>query len=152
MRFDRPSNRGVLVFTVALASACTGVDGGAVELSWRLRPASSALEDKFVDCDSNKPGTKPIAAIRLDWTVEQQADHDQWSCSDSHGVTGFVLPPGAALFSVSPVCDFGPANQASYIAPAVEERTVISGDTVTLGAVELVVQVTDCGVQDCICE
>ena len=150
MRFDRSSNRVVLV--LAFASACSGVDGGAVELSWRLRPASSALEDKFVDCNSGEPGTKPIAAIRLDWTVEQQVDHDQWPCSDSHGVTGFVLPAGSALFSVSPVCDFGAANQASYIAPAVQQRDVISGDTVTLGAVELVVQVTDCGVQDCICE
>ena len=152
MRFDRPSNRAVLVFTVALASACTGVDGGAVELSWRLRPASSALEDKFVDCDSNKPGTKPIAAIRLDWTVEQQTDHDQWSCSDSHGVTGFVLPVGHALFSISPVCGDAAANPASYIAPAVEQRDVILGDTVSLGAMEVVVQVTDCSTQDCICE
>ena len=150
MRFDRPSNRAVLV--LVFACACSGVDGGAVELSWAFRPASSALEDKFVNCDSGKLGTNPIAAIRLDWTVEQQVDHEEWPCGDSHGVTGFVLPVGAALFSVSPVCDFGPANPASYIAPAVEERTVISGDTVSLGAVELVVQVTDCGVQDCICE
>jgi hypothetical protein len=151
MRPKSRSNRAVLALLTSVV-ACTNVDGGAAELSWKLRPASSALEDKFVDCKSGKVGTNPIAAIRLDWTVEQQADHEEWPCDDSHGVTGFVLPAGSALFSVSPVCEFGPANQTSYIAPAVEQRTVISGDTVSLGAVELVVQVTDCGVQECICE
>jgi hypothetical protein len=145
------SNRAVLALVTSVV-ACTDVDGGAVELSWKLRPASSALEDKFVDCESGKVGTNPIAAIRLEWTVEQQVDHEEWPCDDSHGVTGFVLPEGSALFSVSPVCEFGPAIGTSYIAPAVEQRTVISGDTVSLGAVELVVQVTDCGVQECICE
>jgi hypothetical protein len=155
MRAKSRSNRGVLggvASAILIVCGCSGVDGGAVELSWKLRPASSALEDKFVDCKSGKVGTNPIAAIRLEWTVEQQTDHEEWPCDDSHGVTGFVLPAGSALFSVSPVCEFGPAIQTSYIAPAVEQRAVISGDTVSLGAVELVVQVTDCGVQDCICE
>jgi len=154
MRPKFRSNRAELAFVLGAAtlSACGGVDGGAVELSWKLRPASSSLQDKFVDCDSGKAGTGPVTAIRLDWTVEQQADHEQWPCGDSHGVTGFVLPAGAALFSVSPVCESGPAIPSSYIAPAVEQRTVIVGDTVSLGAVELVVQVTDCAIQDCICE
>ena len=33
---------------------CEDVRRGAVELSWKLRPASSDLEDKFVDCDSGQ--------------------------------------------------------------------------------------------------
>jgi hypothetical protein len=159
MRLLSWSNRAVLVglFT---STACGEVDGGAVELSWKLRPASSALEDKFVDCDSGQVGTGPVISMRLDWTVdvmvngqiEQQVASEEWPCRDSHGVTGFVLPEGSALFSITPLCGFGPADEASYIAPAVEQRSVIVGDTVSLGAVELVVQVSDCSVQRCICQ
>ncbi len=156
-------NSGSIHAAMAMAivsAACTGVDGGAVELSWKLRPTSSALEDKFVDCTSEKAGTGPVTAIRLDWSVEvvvdgqieQQLDAEEWPCDDSHGVTGFVLPEGAALFSVSPVCEFGPALASTFIAPAVEQRRVFVGDTVNLGAVELVVQVSDCSVQPCICQ
>ncbi len=141
-----------MVVPIALAAiGCGSVDGGAAELSWRLRPSSSGLEDKFVDCASGKAGTGPIVAIRLDWTVEQQTDHEQWPCGDSHGVTGFVLPEGPALFSVVPICESGPADPSSYIAPAVEQRTVILGDTVSLGAIELIVKVTSCAEQLCIC-
>ena len=37
------------------------------------------------------------------------------------------------------------------IAPAPERRMVIAGDTVSLGAVELVLQVSSCNQQPCIC-
>ncbi len=149
-----------MVALLCAGAACTDVDGGAAELSWKLRPASSALEDKFVDCDSRKDGAGAVKKIRLDWSVavevngqiEQQVASEEWPCNDSHGVTGFVLPEGSALFSIVPVCDLGDADKASYIAPAVEQRRVIVGDTVSLGAVELVVQVSDCAVQTCICE
>src|SRR5262245_1773039 len=46
---------------------CDTVDGGAVELSWKLRPASSSLPDKFVECESGKDGTGVITKIRLEW-------------------------------------------------------------------------------------
>lgn len=158
MRANSRSNHPVLVIACALAG-CTDVDGGAVELSWKLRPASSALEDKFVNCRSDREGTGAVTAIRLDWTVdvvvdgavEQQTDREEWPCGDSHGVTGFVLPEGSALFSITPLCEFGPAASASYVSPAVEQRRVIVGDTVSLGALELIVQVSDCDVQPCIC-
>ena len=52
-----------------LVAACTQVDGGAVELSWKLRPASSSLPDKFVDCEPGLDGTSPVTRIRLDWEV-----------------------------------------------------------------------------------
>ncbi len=131
-----------------------------MELSWKLRPASSALEDKFVNCRSNEAGTGVVTAIRLDWTVdvlvdgavEQQVDSEQWPCGDSHGVTGFVLPEGSGLFSIVPLCDFGVAPAGSFVAPAVEQRRVIVGDTVSLGALELIVQVSNCDVQPCICQ
>lgn len=152
-------SRASVIFLIG-AGACENVDGGAAELSWALRPASSALEEPFVSCNSNEEGTGPITAIRLDWTVEivvdgmleQHVDSESWPCNDSYGVTGFVLPEGSALFSVSPLCEFGPADPASYIAPAVEQRRVIVGDTVNLGAIELIVQVSDCDVAPCICQ
>lgn len=146
--------------TLCAGAACGNVDGGAVELSWKFRPASSALEDKFVDCESGLDGTGRVTEVRLDWTVnvvvdgqiEPQVASEQWPCGDSHGVTGFVLPEGSALFSIVPLCETGPADPASFVAPAVEERPVIVGDTVSLGAVQLIVQVSDCGVQPCICQ
>jgi len=146
---------------VAIATAlclavhgCTDVDGGAVELSWKLRPASSNLPDKFVACDSGKAGTNPVTRIRLEWELEGGAPGGaaEWPCDDSHGVTGFDLPVGEALLTVKPVCATGLALPGSYIAPAAERRQVNLGDTVSLGAVELVVVVSYCDDQLCICE
>src|SRR4051794_39565575 len=70
MRANSRSNRSVLVGILCALAACGDVDGGAVELSWKLRPASSALEDKFVNCRSDEDGTGTVTAIRLDWTVD----------------------------------------------------------------------------------
>lgn len=140
---------------------CDTVDGGAVELSWKLRPASSSLSEQFVACNSDMPGTNPIARMRLEWSVETEDNGivtgaDEWPCDDSHGVTGFDLPPGTALLAVKPICgtpaENGEAHPASYIAPAAEQRRVSLGDTISLGAVELVVVVSYCDAQICICE
>lgn len=156
MRWNGRSNRVRLSAWICVAgslTACDAVDGGAAELSWKLRPASSATSDKFVDCASGKDGTNPVTEIRLDWESENGvAGAQSWSCDDSYGVTGFALPPGPTRFRVSPICAFGPAVPGSYIAPAVELRNVILGDTVSLGAVELVVQVSSCDLESCICE
>ena len=132
---------------------CADVDGGAVELSWKLRPTSSSLEDKFVECDSGRTGTGPVTYIRLDWEVSGVVGSSAWSCDDNHGVTKFDLPTGMALLTVRPECgDHLPADPASYIAPAVEQRRVSPGDTVSLGAVELVVNVSYCIDQPCVCQ
>lgn len=101
--------------------------------------------------------------MRLEWSVRTDDNrivtgNDSWPCDDSHGVTGFDLPAGTALLSVKPVCGEPPelpefdALPASYIAPAAEQRRVSLGDTISLGAVELVVVVSYCGQQSCICE
>lgn len=141
--------------------ACDTVRGGAVELSWKLRPASSSLPDKFVECDSGEAGTNPVTKMRLDWRVTSDdgalsEGFDEWPCDDSHGVTGFDLPAGTALLTVTPICGRPPfefdAMEGSYIAPAAEQRRVNLGDTVTLGAVEVVVIVSYCEEQSCICE
>jgi len=137
---------------LAAASGCTEVNGGAVELSWKLRPASSSLPDKFVQCDPGQDGTKPVTRIRLHWDVGGEQGTAAWRCDDNHGVTGFDLPVGEALLSVTPDCASGPADPVTYTAPAPERRNVILGDTVSLGAVELVLQVSYCGQQPCICE
>lgn len=140
-----------------LVHGCEDVNGGAVELSWKLRPSSSALEDKFVGCDPKRDGTNPVIKMRLDWEVRDDTDvwtgFRAWDCDDNHGVTGFELPAGEALLTVTPVCQDGAAAvRSSYIAPAAEQRRVIVGDTVSLGAVEIIVVVTDCPTQPCICE
>src|SRR4051812_28868103 len=51
---------------VAIATLCLPVhacdlgNGGAAELSWSLRPASSAVPQKFVGCDAQDSGGNPI--------------------------------------------------------------------------------------------
>jgi hypothetical protein len=144
--------RVLAVFIAALGAACVPVDGGAVELSWKLRPASSDLPDKFVECTSGLDGTNPVTRIRLYWDVDGEQGSASWRCSDNHGVTGFDLPEGSALLSIAPECAEGPASPLTYTAPAPEMRRVISGDTVSLGAVEMVLRVSYCGQQPCICE
>ncbi len=123
-----------------------------MELSWKLRPRSSEVEDKFVDCNSGLAGTNPITRMRLNWQVGDVLGTGEWPCNDSHGVTGFELPPGTALLTVVPICASGPALADSYIAPSVEQRRVTTGDTVSLGAVELIVTVDYCDNAPCICE
>jgi hypothetical protein len=130
---------------------CNTVDGGAVELSWKLRPASGS-NDIFVNCDTGVVGANPVTRVRLDWQVGNTTGVATWSCTDYHGVTGFDLPPGTALLSVSPECSGGVAATNTYTSPAAEQRMVIAGNTVSLGAVELVVEVTRCDEQPCICQ
>lgn len=133
--------------------ACTAVDDGAVELSWTFRPASSSLPDKFVDCNANdEPGSSPVAAVKLTWTVGGVEGAAQWPCQNHTGATKFELPPGSAVLTVSPVCSGDIAlDPASFIAPAPYQREVTTGDVVSLGAVELVLQVESCEEQPCIC-
>ncbi len=149
-----------------LVHGCDNVQGGAVELSWKLRPASSSLQDKFVDCDSGRDGTGPVTAIRLHWRVDNDRTDpsgnptgnptgndgsESWSCSDNHGVTGFALAEGTASLWITPECMDGTAAANTYIAPAIVQRSVIRGDTISLGAVELVVSVAYCATTPCIC-
>jgi hypothetical protein len=127
------------------------VDGGAVELSWKLRAVTGSAET-FLDCTVGLTGTGPVTAIRLDWDVEGVTGFRQWPCDDDHGVTKFELPEGQALLSVSPVCASGPALAGTYIAPAPEKRNVIAGNTVSLRGVELLLEVSSCGDRPCICQ
>jgi hypothetical protein len=142
-----------LALYLAVHAGCTAVDGGAVELSWRLKPSSGAdTSQPFIDCDSQLSGTGPVTGIRLDWDTAAGSAFAVFDCDAGHGVTRFEVPPGQALLTVSPVCASGPADPSTYIAPAPEQRTVTVGNTVSLGAVELVLTVTSCGVEPCICQ
>jgi hypothetical protein len=141
---------------------CTDVKGGAVELSWKLRAAAGAA-DVFVACSptgvlTDSAGTiledGHLTKIRLEWQATATGSLD-FDCAASHGVTTFIVPPGDTLLAVRPVCEGGvepdPAS-GTFVAPAPEQRTVIAGDTVSLGAVEIVVQVSQCGAQACVCQ
>lgn len=130
---------------------CTEVSGGAVELSWKLRAASGS-EETFLTCSVGLTGTNRVEQIRLDWDVDGVTGFRQWQCEDDHGVTGFELPEGRALLSVSPVCVSGAAAFDTYTAPAPEQRNVIAGNTVSLGGVELLLEVSSCQDRPCICQ
>jgi len=133
------------------ATGCTDVDGGAVELSWKLRAATGS-EETFLDCDVKLAGTGRVTHIRLDWSVNGDPGFEQWPCEDDHGVTGFELPEGVALLRVSPVCGGSAAALDTYTAPAPEQRNVIAGNTVSLGGVELLLEVSSCDLRPCICQ
>src|ERR1041384_1561000 len=51
-----PTRVGIVTLWL-LIHGCDTVNGGAVELSWKLRPASSSDEGKFVHCTSGTPRT-----------------------------------------------------------------------------------------------
>jgi hypothetical protein len=154
MRLGQIGDAVSILMTVAACGCscgCSSVDGGAVELSWKLTPASGN-SDVFVNCDSGVVDTGPVTRMRLDWQVGDVDGIETWNCSDYHGVTGFDLPPGTALLSVSPECNSGAAAVDTYTSPAPVQRTVVIGDTISLGAVEVVVQIDRCSVQPCICQ
>lgn len=144
---------------------CANVTGGAVELSWKLKAASGAL-DNFVACDSSGrlydstgahlPNTGNITNIRLHWESDDVPSFVDFTCSANHGVTTFILPPGEAFLWVSPVCEVtGDAEDhqpPAYTAPAPVQRSVTVGNTISLGAVELILQVSECNDQHCICQ
>ena len=141
----------VLAFVCLLVHGCTNVAGGAVELSWKLRSDSGATSD-FLDCTSTMP-MYTVQSIRLDWEVTSASGFALFDCSLGHGVTGFDLPQGQALLSVKPVCAGpGVTDTKTYIAPAPELRQVIVGNTISLGAVVIVLQVANCTAQPCICQ
>ena len=121
---------------------CNQVDGGAVELSWKLRSRAGG----FVDCVDTA-----VDRIQLTWTVDGEVGGASWACAENRAVTRFDVPTGAALLKVEPRCTTGVADAATFDAPAPIARTVVQGAVVTLGAVVLVLQIGDCDVQPCTC-
>ena len=96
--------------------------------------------------------------IRLHWIVGDVEDSRAWRCDNNHGTTGFDLAEGTAQLWVTPECARGvTAAPNTYTSPARVERKVIRGETVSLGAVELIVAVSNCVTamntngQPCIC-
>jgi hypothetical protein len=169
MHHDSGSNResrlGVTArWRVAIVTLCLMVHGcdtghgGAVELSWSLRPVPGAGTTQFTGCHPDvKSEGWDIARIRLRWTLADgscpaQLCDQTFDCDANHGATGFDVPAGIANLLVAPECSDGnlPAPN-TYIAPAIVQRNVIRGETVSLGAVELVVAISDCASRPCIC-
>ena len=148
--------RRIVAFVVWMAvHGCNDVNGGAVELSWKLR-AQSGSSDTFLQCEIGVADTGNVERIRLDWDVNTStglvSGFREWPCSDYHGATGFELPEGVALLRVRPLCATHDAAVNTYTAPAPEQRKVIAGNTVSLGGVELLLEVSSCGTQACICQ
>src|SRR5438045_1922903 len=68
LRVAMPSRAVALALCLAV-HGCSDVQGGAVELSWKLRAATGSTET-FLDCDvGDITGTGHVAYIRLDWEV-----------------------------------------------------------------------------------
>lgn len=165
-----------LSIRIAIATLCLPVHacdlgtGGAVELSWALRPASgpgsgSGSAQPFVHCESSKDQVvvRAITRVRLHWMVPGSTPCSRaWSCDDNHGATRFEVPQGIANLTLTLECgdptpgpsecaDDHPADPSTYITPAIVQRDSIRGEVVTLGAVELVVSDAACPQQPCTC-
>jgi hypothetical protein len=173
MRDESGSNHGARGWWIAAVcalcglAACEAGSGGAVELSWKLRPNSSSINDKFVDCEpgGDDPDRGTVTWIQLNWSVpgaSAEADagavHSRaFHCDDNHGVTQFEIPVGTASLWVVPTCGKDPytdeAAADTFIAPAPVIRDVKAGQTISLNAVELVISVFPCGDgAQCICK
>lgn len=156
-----------LLASLGLAG-CEAGNGGAVELSWKLRPNASELDTQFVNCErsGDEPaGRRPVTWIQLNWLVSGEhvapgegSGQDAFHCDDNHGVTGFALPVGTASLWITPTCGdqpyVNPAAPTTFIAPAPVIREVKAGQTISLNAVELVITVfpTCTADQPCICQ
>jgi|RhiMethySRZTD1v2_1073278.scaffolds.fasta_scaffold671361_1 hypothetical protein len=145
-----------VVFALCLAvHGCADVSGGAVELSWKLR-AVTGSDATFLDCAITLVPTNEkvqVARIQLEWDAGGEMGSRSWPCDDDHGVTKFELPEGRALLHVSPICaDNTVALASTFRAPAPEQRNVIVGNTISLGGVELLLEVSSCDLQPCICQ
>jgi hypothetical protein len=128
--------------------ACADVSGGAVELSWLLRPSDG---NESACSEQSCCQTSRVAQIRLNWSVDGNTGSDAWQCDDNRAVTKFELPPGDAILWVVPECAGGPAETDTYEAPAPVVRTLVAGEVVSLNAVVVQVQVSACAEQRCIC-
>jgi hypothetical protein len=107
----------------------------------------STLDRDISDCADGR-----IARIRLWWETDTDRRWVAFPCEDNHGVTAFDLPTGEVALSITPECRDGLNAQATtYAAPPPLVRDVAIGQAVTLDALLLVVQVDDCGLQDCVC-
>lgn len=142
-----------------LGAGCVEIDGGAVELSWSLRTFGGAAVESC--------GEAAIQDIRLCWepledgatttegAVCRAGQRRRFSCSDSSGVTGFVLDPGRTAFWIEPVCDDGEAaDPGTYAVPPPIVRTVQEGKIISLTSLLLVVSPPGdtCPAGGCTCE
>lgn len=123
---------------------CTEATGGAVELSWALR---STRDRDIPDCAEGR-----IGRIRLWWDSGTSTRYIAFPCQDNHGVTAFDLPTGEVALSVTPECADGiSADPDTFVAPPPIVRVAAIGETITLDAVLLVLQVDDCTTRSCVC-
>jgi len=155
------------VIAIAAATtlpACVEVDGGAVELSWRLRDSTGGEEPDMctvtrvgkiricwipLDADAGLPSQPQCTIERLDGGFKEL--YRDFDCVEKRGVTRFEVPPGQNAFFVQPVCNDGRAPTGPYQVPPPIVRQVDSGAVVTLNQLLVIVTPTDCQGDACTC-
>lgn len=144
---NRPARRYVhrgltCLAVVLLVASCEEATGGAVDLSWTLRTNTPA----DIDCVAAR-----VDKIQLNWDVDGQQGFVSWPCKSNRAITAFEIPVGDAQISVTPLCVSGPATSETYETPAPVVRNIEAGQAISLGAVVISVQATQCDEQPCIC-
>jgi hypothetical protein len=134
---------------LSLHASCADVSGGAVELSWLLRPADG---NESVCSDQSCCLSSGVSQMRLNWSVDGNPGSDAWRCDDNRAVTKFEIPPGEATLWVAPECSCGIPCTDKYEAPPPVVRTLVVGEVVSLNAVVVQVQVPSICVCPIVCD
>lgn len=156
------------VIAIAAATtlpACVEVDGGAVELSWRLRDSTGGEDPDMctvarvgkiricwipLEADAGLPSGAPQCTIeRLDGGFKEL--YRDFDCGQRRGVTRFEVPTGPNAFFVQPVCEDGKAPTGPYQVPPPIVRQVDSGAVVTLNQLLVIVTPKGCEGDSCTC-
>jgi hypothetical protein len=134
-----------------LVHGCGELDGGAVEVSWRLVRSDTA--ETINDC-----GVARIDEIELWWEVAVEGADvrhaDRFSCDGDRGVSRFDVPVGDVALWLRPACenDVEPA-EGSFVTPPPIVRNITEGEVITLDTQLIEVRVTGCtDLTPCICE
>ncbi len=150
---------GLAAVAAALGTGCVEIDGGAVELSWSLRTFGGSAVESCTEAaiQDIRLCWEPLAdgATTTEGAVCRAGQRRRFSCSESSGVTGFDLDPGATAFWIEPVCDDGDAaDPGTYEVPPPIVRTVQEGKIISLTSLLLVVSplTGGCPAAGCTCE
>jgi hypothetical protein len=134
----------LLGLTLAQASGCVDVQGGAVELSWDIRRldgeslASPVCETSGIDtvglcvrtCDDTGCNGVAECPIRT------------WACDRFHGITLFEVEEGRKELWIEPRCSNGALANAVIPDPLV--RDITKGDVTQLNALLIAVRQDAC--------
>jgi|GEM_PF-6411065 hypothetical protein len=128
-------------------SACVAIDGGAVEVGWQLRNASTEVPSRHLDCSETSFDSVRLELQPSDSTLASPCTTAPCSetncclfrCDQEIGVTGFVIPPGHYSMQITATLAENQGQERSLessngvTTPAPVVREVRTGEVTALG-------------------